>query len=241
MRQGQFAAASLAIRSCFVDTLSGFKAPSVFLKSVPVLRCPASLLRVRASRVPQPPQYYQSTTTSGADDGVTYDFRFPAATSRLLVRSHAAETSAGPGPAPAAALPAIGSCSYTGSPRFLENPSHTFAPLSDPGRSAQASPSRPAQCSPRFNNSEDTSDEVISGLNHAASVSATYASSRALPHAHARLASGWWLAFAGRESNPLDSIEKFPSSTSDFLLSQIYPGAMLKNSPSGSVEKILGL
>src|SRR5256886_12749389 len=33
----------------------------------------------------------------------------------------------------------------------------------------------------------------------------------ALPHPHARLASGRWLALAGRESNPLDSIEKFPS------------------------------
>ena len=41
---------------------------------------------------------------------------------------------------------------------------------------------------------------LISELNHAASVSAAYASSRALPHAHARLASGWWLAFAGRAS-----------------------------------------
>ena len=41
---------------------------------------------------------------------------------------------------------------------------------------------------------------LVSELNHAASVSAAYASSRALPHAHARLASGWWLAFAGWES-----------------------------------------
>jgi hypothetical protein len=56
---------------------------------------------------------------------------------------------------------------------------------------------------------------LISELNHAASVSAAYASSRALPHAHARLASGWWLAFAGRGSNPLDSDERFPSTTSD--------------------------
>ena len=108
-----------------------------------------------------------------------------------------------------------------------------LALLSDPGRSAQASPSRPAQCSPRFNNSRDTNDEVISGLNHTASISAAYASSCALPHTHARLASGWWLAFAGRESNPLDSIAKFPSSTSDFLLSQAYPDAMLKNSLLG--------
>src|SRR6202140_1175447 len=72
-----FAAASLAIRSCFVDTLSGFKAPSVFLKSDSVLRCSASLGWVRASRAPQRRQYYQSAKTSGADDGVTYDFRFP--------------------------------------------------------------------------------------------------------------------------------------------------------------------
>jgi hypothetical protein len=42
------------------------------------------------------------------------------------------------------------------------------------------------------------------------------------------LASGRWLAVAGRELNPLDSIEKFPSSTSDFLLPQIYPGATAK-------------
>ena len=68
----------------------------------------------------------------------------------------------------------------------------------------------------------------ISELNDAASVSAAYASSDALPHPHARLASGWRLAFAGRESNPLDSIEKFPPSTSDFLLSQAYPGATFR-------------
>ena len=79
--------------------------------------------------------------------------------------------------------------------------------------------------------------KVISGLNHTASVSAAYASSRALPHTHARLASGWWLAFTGRESNPLDSTEKFPSSTSDFLLSQADPGAMLKNSMCRSSQK----
>ena len=49
-----------------------------------------------------------------------------------------------------------------------------------------------------------------------ASASAVYASSGALPHPHARLASGWWLAIAGRESNPLDFSERFLSSTSDF-------------------------
>src|ERR1017187_8739549 len=72
-----FAAASLAIRSCFVDTLSGFKAPSVFLKSDSVLRCPASLGWVRLSRVPQRLKYYQSTTTSCTEYGVTYIFASP--------------------------------------------------------------------------------------------------------------------------------------------------------------------
>ena len=82
---------------------------------------------------------------------------------------------------------------------------------------------------------------VISGLNHAASASAVYASSRALPHAHARLASGRWLAFAGWELNPLDSIEKFLFVTSNFLLSQAYPGATCKNLPQRLAARIIGL
>ncbi len=65
----------------------------------------------------------------------------------------------------------------------------------------------------------------ISELNHTALVSAVYASSDASLRPHARLASGRWLAFAGRASNPLDSNEKFQSATSDILLSQAYPGA----------------
>ena len=84
------------------------------------------------------------------------------------------------------------------------------------------------RCGPHFADGEDTSTTDFSRLNHAASVPAAYASSDALPHPHARLASGRWLTFAGWELNPLDSIEKFLSSTSDFLLSQIYPGATAK-------------
>jgi len=70
---------------------------------------------------------------------------------------------------------------------------------------------------------------VISRLNHAASVLAAYASSSALLHSHARLASGWWLAFAGRESNSLDSIERFQSIAANVLLSQVLPGATVDN------------
>jgi hypothetical protein len=84
------------------------------------------------------------------------------------------------------------------------------------------------RCGPHFADNEDTGITDLSRLNHAASVPAAYASRRALPHAHARLASGRWLAFTGWESNPLDSIERFPFSTSDFLLPQAYPGATAK-------------
>jgi hypothetical protein len=65
----------------------------------------------------------------------------------------------------------------------------------------------------------------ISRLNNAASVLAVYASSSALLHSHARLASGWWLAFTGRDSNPLNSTKRFQFNVSHFLLFQIYPGA----------------
>jgi hypothetical protein len=95
------------------------------------------------------------------------------------------------------------------------------------------------QCRPHFADSEGTDFTDLSRLNHAASVPAAYASRGALPHPHARLASGRWLALAGRESNPLDSIERFPSATSDFLLSQIYPGATagIPQSSSRGVER----
>ena len=54
---------------------------------------------------------------------------------------------------------------------------------------------------------------VISGLYHTALVHTVYASSHTLPHAHARLASGCWLGFTGRASNPLNSNKWFPSNT----------------------------
>src|SRR5271163_2260535 len=203
-----FAAASLAIRSCFVDTLSGFNAPSVFLKSDSVLRCSASLLRVRASRVPQHHRYYQSTKTSCAEYGVAYIVRFPAPTD-LSLRSLPCGGELRSGLAPFKP----GTAGY----RRLVN--HRISQV--PGESVpylcpalgsrpvhRPSPSRHRQCSPHLAYSEDTGTTDFSRLNYAASVPAAYASSGALPHPHARLASGRWLTFAGRESNPLDPIEK---------------------------------
>jgi hypothetical protein len=113
----------------------------------------------------------------------------------------------------------------TGAPRFLGNPSCTYAPVSDPGRVGMASPltGHPI-LSPLRATMRTPTMRSISWLNNAASVLAVYASSSALLHSHARLASGWWLAFAGRDSNPLNSTERFQFNF-NFLLSQVYPGA----------------
>ncbi len=66
---------------------------------------------------------------------------------------------------------------------------------------------------------------IISRLTYAALTLAAYASSSALLHSPARLASGWWLAFAVRESIPLDSDEWFQSSTSGHPPLPGFPGA----------------
>jgi hypothetical protein len=56
-------------------------------------------------------------------------FRFPAPTDPLRVRSRAAEISARAWSRSSPVPLAIVGRSNTGPPRFLENPSHTFAPL----------------------------------------------------------------------------------------------------------------
>jgi hypothetical protein len=129
---------------------------------------------------------------------------------------------------------AIRNGSLAGTPRFLGSPSHTFAPLYDSGRFGRPHQYDPHDAVPAIPTTR-TPAMLISELNHAALVSAAYASSRALPHAHARLVSGWWLAFAGRGSNPLDSNDRFPSATSDLLLSQIYPGATESKARASSI------
>jgi hypothetical protein len=59
-----FSRASCAIRSCLVDTFTGFKAPPCFSGSVLLLWRLPSLLRVPASRVPRLLRYYEGATTS---------------------------------------------------------------------------------------------------------------------------------------------------------------------------------
>ena len=50
----------------------------------------------------------------------------------------------------------------------------------------------------------------LSGLSSAALVLAVYASQLGLLRLHARLASGWWLAFAGRALTRGVSFDRFP-------------------------------
>jgi len=193
-----FCAARLAIAPVSLTRFQASMRPRCS-QSDSVIRCPASLDWVRASRVPRRHQYYQSTTTSCAEYGVAYVFRIPAPTDPLLVRSLAAgeirRAWARSSPVPLATF----GWSYAGAHSFLGNPSHTSAPLYDSGRSGRPHPGGLPGTVPG-NPTTRTPRMLISELNHAASVSAAYASSRALPHAHARLASGWWLAFAGRAS-----------------------------------------
>jgi hypothetical protein len=112
----------------------------------------------------------------------------------------------------------------SGALRFLENP-HGHCPCSTTpvgpdgpcGTKCDAPDAAPAcvqdEGSPRL---------VISGLNHTTFDLAVYASQGGSPHRHARLASGCWPGFARRDSYPLGSNERSPSS-SLILLSQAFP------------------
>jgi len=66
---------------------------------------------------------------------------------------------------------------------------------------------------------------VISGLDFTAFALAVYASQPGSPRLHARLASGWWLASAGRDLDPQDSSVGFRHRLHDFPLTQALPGA----------------
>ena len=65
---------------------------------------------------------------------------------------------------------------------------------------------------------------LVSGLHHAACALAVYASQPGSPRHHARLASGWGLALAGRDLHPMVLNERFQSNIV-ILLSQAWPGA----------------
>src|SRR5450631_149034 len=69
--------ASMAIRSGFVDTLVGFKAPPCCPRTILKRRSPPFLDRVPLSGVPRRHQYYWGSKTSCAEYEVTYLFASP--------------------------------------------------------------------------------------------------------------------------------------------------------------------
>jgi hypothetical protein len=78
--------ASVAMCSCFVDTLAGFKAPPCCSRTLLKRRSPPYLDWVRLSSVPQRQQNYEGSKTSWAEYGVTYGFVSPP---QLFVSSFA--------------------------------------------------------------------------------------------------------------------------------------------------------
>ena len=95
-----------------------------------------------------------------------------------------------------------------GSHRFPGDPFHAFAPVQDPGRIDDPSPWRCRRCCPRSTHSEGSSDHNFEAT-HAASAPAAYASRPVSPPPVQRSLPAGWLAFAGRELNPLDRNERF--------------------------------
>jgi hypothetical protein len=87
-------------------------------------------------------------------------------------------------------------CSRRLSPALLALPvSH-----SEPSRCLAAS--RPRGAAVALLNNAGSHDQILSGLNRAAHTLAVYASQDRSPDSHARLASGWGPAFAGRDFHP---------------------------------------
>jgi hypothetical protein len=67
-------------------------------------------------------------------------------------------------------------------------------------------------CCPHLLNNEDTNMINFGAQSRGFSICCLRFKS-CVTTTHARLASGWWLPFAGRELNPLDSTERFQSTT----------------------------
>ena len=99
-------------------------------------------------------------------------------------------------------------------PRFPGSPSCAFAPVRDPGRTDGPSPMTVPPVLPLLHRKQrlrrDVYIEATAGLKHLLS---TLQERRCHRHMQDSLPVGW-LAFTGRELNPLDRDERFPSTTS---------------------------
>jgi hypothetical protein len=157
------------------------KYPSCFSKAALLLRCFASLDRVRLRGVPRCHQYYQSTKTSCAEYGITYLFALP-----LQLPSPRSLPDGGDlRPDQVPLKPRHHRLFEVGRTQDLPG-SWRIRPIPLPRSRTSAGPTDLALTVSRFRSrlwdNENTSIAAISRLNHAASVSAAYAS-RACRHA----------------------------------------------------------
>ena len=120
-------------------------------------------------------------------------------------------------------LPALIATDKIGPPRFPGNPSHDFATFLDPGRSGLPHQNGIPGSAPAYINTKAPTLS-ISRFHSIASSSAVYASRWPLLDTMQHSLPAGWLAFTGRESNPLDYDERF-----QFILSSfpgLWPGAI---------------
>jgi hypothetical protein len=142
-------------------------------------------------------------------------------------------------PGPGTWVPAARSAGFftwtpVGSLRSPGDPSCTFAPLLDPGRTVVPSPWRSLRCCPRFSQQRRLRTMRISGLTHAASAPALLRFAfRVATHAQGWLPAGW-LASTGRELNPLDHYEEFQITDHMIILPSCPPDAMARPFPWGT-------
>jgi hypothetical protein len=130
----------------------------------------------------------------------------------LCVRRGAPEGSkvpSRPGPwMPAARLSGCLVWTPMGSLRSPGDPSCAFAPFLDPGRSICPCHGGHIGAAPATHTAKASATADFGA--HSRSFGTCSPTLRvSCCHSRARLASGWWLAFAGRASNPLDRVERF--------------------------------
>ena len=120
-------------------------------------------------------------------------------------------------------LPVCSHVDVSGISRFPGDPSCAFASVQDPGRTDVPSPiDGIADAVPASSTAKTSAFQKFRGY-HAASAPAAYASRMVLPPPMQSSLPAGWLAFTGRESNPLNRYERFQITV--ILPSWTFPGA----------------
>jgi hypothetical protein len=112
-----------------------------------------------------------------------------------------------------------------GTHRFLGGPFRALALFSDPGRASRPSRWRFEKCCPRSQHCEGPNGQHDFEVQSHGFGTCCLRFKTHVTECPARLASGWSLAFTGRELNPRDRAERFPTFYIVFPLSQALPVA----------------